>query len=75
LTGVPVWIFQLGEERSSPLRTISNTNLRPASLFVGREREVSDVVGLLKDGAGLVTLAGPGGSGKLQPQFVERADR
>ena len=69
-----MWIFQLGEERSSPLRTISNTNLRPASLFVGRERELSDVVGLLKDGA-LVTLAGPGGSGKLQPQFVERADR
>ncbi len=63
----PVWIFQLGEGRFPPLRTISNTNLpRPASSFVGREREVSDVVGLLQDGARLVTLSGPGGSGKTR---------
>jgi predicted ATPase len=63
----PVWLFQLGEERFPPLRTIANTNLpRPASSFVGREREVSDVVGLLQDGARLVTLSGPGGSGKTR---------
>jgi class 3 adenylate cyclase len=36
----PVWIFQLGAEQFPPLTTISNTNLpRPASSFVGRERE------------------------------------
>ena len=36
----PVAIFQLGEARFPPLKTISNTNLpRPASSFVGRERE------------------------------------
>jgi predicted ATPase len=63
----PVWLFQLGEERFPPLKTISNTNLpRPASSFVGREREVSDVVELLQDGARLVTLSGPGGSGKTR---------
>jgi class 3 adenylate cyclase len=63
----PVWIFQLGEERFPPLKTISNTNLpRPVSSFVGREREVSDVVELLQDGARLVTLSGPGGSGKTR---------
>jgi len=63
----PVWIFQLGEGRFPPLKTISNTNLpRPASSFVGREREVSDVVGLLQHGARLVTLSGPGGSGKTR---------
>jgi len=46
----PVWIFQLGEERFPPLKTISNTNLpRPASSFVGREREVACVVELLRD--------------------------
>src|SRR5206468_5883648 len=37
-----VWIFQLGTEQFPPLRTISNTNLpRPASSFVGRDREVA----------------------------------
>src|SRR5207247_1994424 len=40
----PVWIYQLGDEAFPPLKTISNTNLpRPASSFVGREREVAEV--------------------------------
>ena len=40
----PVWIYQLGDELFPPLKTISNTNLpRPASSFVGREREVAEV--------------------------------
>jgi len=63
----PVWIFQLGSERFPPLRTIANTNLpRPASSFVGREREVSEVTALLREGARLITLSGPGGSGKTR---------
>src|SRR5256886_1291829 len=63
----PVWIYQLGHERFPPLKTISNTNLpRPASSFVGREKEVSHVVGLLRNGPRLVTLSGPGGSGKTR---------
>jgi len=42
----PVAIFQLGKERFPPLKTISNTNLpRPASSFVGRERETAEVAG------------------------------
>jgi len=63
----PVPIFQLGARSFPPLKTISNTNLpRPASSFVGREREVDEVVSLIREGARLVTLAGPGGSGKTR---------
>jgi predicted ATPase len=63
----PVPLFQLGRERFPPLKTISNTNLpRPASSFVGRRRERDELVGLLRDGARLVTLSGPGGSGKTR---------
>jgi predicted ATPase/class 3 adenylate cyclase len=63
----PVALFQLGPQRFPPLKTISNTNLpRPVSSFVGRQRERADVVELLQDGARLVTLSGPGGSGKTR---------
>jgi len=62
-----VVIYQLGEDGFPPLRTISNTNLpRPASSFVGREREVEEVAALLQNGARLLTLTGPGGSGKTR---------
>src|ERR1051326_2683097 len=62
----PVWIFQLGDERFPPLKTISNTNLpRPASSFVGRGREVAEVEALVGESR-FVTLSGPGGSGKTR---------
>jgi predicted ATPase len=62
----PVALFQLGDGSFPPLKTISNTNLpRPASSFVGREREVAEVVALLRESR-LVTLTGPGGSGKTR---------
>jgi class 3 adenylate cyclase len=71
----PVWIFQLGSERFPPLRTISNTNLpRPASSFVGREKEVEEVASLLKDGARLLTLTGPGGTGKTRLAIEAASD-
>jgi len=71
----PVWIFQLGSERFPPLKTISNTNLpRPASSFVGRDKEVDEVVALLKDGARLLTLTGPGGSGKTRLSIEAAAE-
>ena len=63
----PVVLFQLGDGAFPPLKTISNTNLpRPASSFVGREREVAEVLALVRDGTRLLTLTGPGGSGKTR---------
>src|SRR4051794_39392736 len=64
----PVRLFQLGRGEFPPLKTLSNTNLPvPVSSFVGRERELADVTSLLRNGGGrLVTLAGPGGSGKTR---------
>jgi predicted ATPase len=60
-------IYQLGNESFPPLKTISNTNLpRPASSFVGRETEVSQVLTEIRGGARLLTLTGPGGSGKTR---------
>jgi predicted ATPase len=63
----PVPLFQLGRDSFPPLKTISNTNLpRPASSFVGRERERDELVALLGNGTRLLTLSGPGGSGKTR---------
>jgi predicted ATPase len=63
----PVPIFQLGEGSFPPLKTISNTNLpRPASSFLGRERELGEVLARIEHGARLVTLTGPGGTGKTR---------
>lgn len=63
----PVALFQLGIQGFPPLKTISNTNLpRPASSFVGRSAEVADISSLLRNGSRLVTLTGPGGSGKTR---------
>ena len=63
----PVPIFQLGAESFPPLKTISNTNLpRPASSFLGREVELGEVLDRIASGARLLTLTGPGGTGKTR---------
>ena len=54
-------------ESFPPLKTISNTNLpRPASSFVGRDTELAEVLARIEGGARLLTLTGPGGSGKTR---------
>jgi len=63
----PVSLYQLGSDRFAPPRTISNTNLPvPLSSFVGRAQEVAEVVSLVTNEARLLTLAGPGGTGKTR---------
>jgi predicted ATPase len=62
-----VSIFQLGGGSFPPLKTISNTNLpRPASSFLGREAELEEVLGRIEHGTRLLTLTGPGGTGKTR---------
>src|SRR5512142_2762475 len=63
----PVPLYQLGARRFPPLKTIANTNLpRPASSFVGRADDAASVVARIRGGARLLTLTGPGGSGKTR---------
>jgi predicted ATPase/class 3 adenylate cyclase len=62
-----VSIFQLGTEPFPPLRSLGNSNLpRPASTFRGRDTEVAAVRRRIADGARIVTLTGPGGTGKTR---------
>jgi len=63
----PERLYQLGEAEFPPLKSLYRTNLPvPATPFLGRERELSEVSSLLLDGARLLTLTGAGGSGKTR---------
>jgi predicted ATPase/class 3 adenylate cyclase len=62
----PERIYQLGAAEFPPLKSLYRTNLPvPATPFLGRERELSEVAGLLAD-TRLLTLTGPGGTGKTR---------
>jgi len=63
----PEPLYQLGDEGFPPLRSLNATNLpvQPSAL-VGRERELEEVLALVRDGARLVTLTGPCGTGKTR---------
>ena len=60
-------LYQLGAGEFPPLRTLDATNLPvAASPLVGRERELDELVALLSNGTRLLTLTGPGGTGKTR---------
>jgi predicted ATPase len=62
----PERIYQLGEGAYPALKSLYRTNLPvPATPFLGREVELHDVVELL-EGTRLLTLTGPGGTGKTR---------
>ena len=67
-------LYQLGETEFPPLKTLHATNLptQPSPL-IGRERELGDLATLL-DEHRLVTLTGPGGSGKTRLALQAAAD-
>ncbi len=64
--GRPEKLFQLGGEEFPPLRSLNATNL-PAqpSPLVGRKRELEELLPLVRQRR-LVTLTGPGGTGKTR---------
>ena len=64
--GAPERVYQLGTGEFPALRSLFRTNLPvPTTPFLGRERELAEVVGLLR-GTRLLTLTGPGGTGKTR---------
>jgi predicted ATPase len=72
----PVRLYQLGSVEFPPLKTLNNTNLPiPGSSFLGRDRELSEVASLLRGHSSrLITLTGPGGSGKTRLAIEAAAD-
>jgi predicted ATPase/class 3 adenylate cyclase len=63
----PQRLFQLGTGDFRHPRTLHLTNLPvPATEFLGRDRELADVVEQLRNGVRLLTLTGPGGTGKTR---------
>jgi len=64
----PERVFQLGDGDFPALKSLHRTNLpSPATSFLGRRKELDEVVEILRVGdVGLLTLTGPGGTGKTR---------
>jgi predicted ATPase/class 3 adenylate cyclase/Tfp pilus assembly protein PilF len=63
----PERLYQLARGEFPPLRTLNQTNLPVTSNpLLGRERELDELTELLTDSARLVTVTGPGGTGKTR---------
>jgi class 3 adenylate cyclase len=72
----PERLYQLGADAFPALKTLHRTNLPiPATPFLGRERELAELSELIaRDDLRLLTLTGPGGSGKTRLALQTVAD-
>ncbi len=60
-------LYQLGDGDFAPLRTLDATNLpAAANALLGRERELDELLVLHSTGTRLLTVTGPGGTGKTR---------
>ena len=76
----PERIYQLGDGEFPALKSLYRTNLPvPATPFLGREHELAEVLSLLSsEDTRLLTLTGPGGTGKTRlalQAVAEASDR
>jgi predicted ATPase/class 3 adenylate cyclase len=69
-------IYQLGDGEFPPLKSLYRTNLPiPATPFLGREGELAEVRSLLaREDTRLLTLTGPGGTGKTRLSLQAAAE-
>jgi predicted ATPase/class 3 adenylate cyclase len=72
----PVRLHQLGDTTFPPLKTLHRTNLPiPATPFLGRRHELESTLALAQDRSNrLLTLSGPGGTGKTRLALQLAAD-
>ncbi|MCE3286807.1 MAG: hypothetical protein K0S64_413 [Gaiellaceae bacterium] len=76
----PERVFQLGDREFPTLKSLYRTNLPvPATPFLGREQELAELLSLLSsEDTRLLTLTGPGGTGKTRlalQAVAEASDR
>ena len=68
-------LYQLGDGEFPPLRTLDATNLPvAANPLLGRAEELAELRALLSNGRRLVTITGPGGTGKTRLALQVAAD-
>ena len=72
----PERIFQADDNEHPPLKTLHQTNLPiPATPFLGREADLAQLSALLtREDVRLLTLTGPGGTGKTRLALQAAAD-
>jgi predicted ATPase/class 3 adenylate cyclase len=72
----PERIYQLGEHEFPPLKSLYRTNLPiPATPFLGRDHELREVTKVLsRNDVRLLTLTGPGGTGKTRLALQSAAE-